>query len=53
MDKKIDGVEERLAKRMDGLGKQLSLEDDTPTREEFDNHEKRISKLEKPAPSAI
>lgn len=47
-DKKIDGVEERLTKRIDVLGKQLAyLEDDTPTREEFNGLEKRVVKLEK------
>lgn len=58
LDKKIDGVEERLNERIDGaekrltnridkLGKQLAyLEDDTPTREEFDKLDKRVNKLE-------
>ena len=54
LDKKIDGVEERLTKRIDAIGKQLAyLEDDAPTRDEFDNHEKRIGKLEKPMSSTI
>ena len=44
-DKKIDGVEERLTKRIDSIGKQLAfLEDDTPTREEFDDLKKSIDK---------
>jgi chromosome segregation ATPase len=58
LDKKIDGVEERLSnkidkvdekltKRIDNLEKQLAyLEDDAPTREEFDGLEKRVGKLE-------
>lgn len=36
-------------KRIDRLGMQLaSLEDDTPTIKEFDNLEKRVTKLEHP-----
>jgi hypothetical protein len=43
-DTKIDGVEARLTKRIDAIGKQLAyLEDDAPTREEFDNLEKKVS----------
>jgi hypothetical protein len=61
LDKKIDGVEERLTKRIDGveknltkiiekIGKQLAyLEDDTPTREEFDKLEKRVDKISEAA----
>lgn len=51
LDKKIDGVEERLTKRIDKIGLQVArLEDDTPTREEFDGLESRVGKLEqKPA----
>ncbi|MEK7525884.1 MAG: hypothetical protein AAB546_00195 [Patescibacteria group bacterium] len=38
LDKKIDRVDEKLTKRIDNLGKQLAyLEDDAPTREEFDD----------------
>ena len=47
LDKKIDGVEERLTKRIDKIGLQVAnLEDDTPTREEHDELEKRVAKLE-------
>ncbi len=52
LDKKIDGVEERLTTRIDKLGKSLAyLEDDTPTREEFDGLESRVVKVEKKAAS--
>ena len=49
LNKRIDGVENRL----DNIGKQLAyLEDDAPTREEFDGLEKRVGKLErKPSPA--
>jgi tetrahydromethanopterin S-methyltransferase subunit G len=47
MDRKIDGVEERLTKRINTIGKQAAyLEDDTPTREEFNKLEKRVDELE-------
>ncbi len=37
LDQKIDKVENRLNERLDKIGLQLAyLEDDTPTREEFD-----------------
>lgn len=46
LEMKIDSMEKNLTKRMDNLGKQLAyLEDDTPTREEFDNLEKRVGKI--------
>lgn len=36
LDGKIDKVEKRLTERLDKIGRQLAyLEDDTPTREEF------------------
>lgn len=48
--KRIDGVENRL----DKIGRQLAyLEDDTPTREEFDNLEKRVGKLEQTTTPSI
>ncbi len=48
LDIKIDGVEERLTARINKIGSQLAfLEDDTPTREEHDNLEKRVGKIEK------
>lgn len=54
LDNKIDRVEKNLAERIDKLGKQLAyLEDDTPTREEFDDLEKRVRRLEPKTASAI
>ena len=48
LDKKIEGVETRLTQRIDNLGESLAyLEDDAPTREEHDNLEKRVEKIEK------
>lgn len=47
LDKKIDKVEKRLTKRLDKIGLQLAyLEDDTPTREEYDDLEQRVDKIE-------
>ena len=47
LDSKIDGVEKRLTKRIDKIGLQVArLEDDAPTRDEFDNLEKRVTKVE-------
>lgn len=54
LDKKIDGVDARLTevetnltKRIDKLGLQIAeLEDDTPTRDEFDELDKRVHILE-------
>lgn len=46
LTKKIDGVEERLTKRIDKIGSQLAyLEDDAPTREEFDKRSLRAYAL--------
>lgn len=46
LDKKIDRVEQNLTARLDKIGLQLAyLEDDTPTKEEFDNLEKRVDKI--------
>lgn len=48
LDEKIDNVEKRLTARIDKFGKQLAyLEDDAPTREEFDNLEDRVEKIER------
>ncbi len=48
LDGKIDKVEKRLTQRLDKIGSQLAyLEDDTPTREEYDDLEKRVDKIEK------
>ena len=47
LDKKIDTVEKNLTSRIDKLGKQLAyIEDDTPTRDEFNTLENRISTVE-------
>ncbi len=47
LDSKIDGVEKRLIKRLDNIGRQLAyLEDDAPTREEFDKLEAKVDKIE-------
>ena len=53
LDEKLDRVEKNLTERIDKLGKQLAyLEDDAPTREEFDNLEKRVDRIEqKPTPA--
>ena len=46
LDGKIDRAERRLTERLDKIGKQLAyLEDDTPTREEFDKLETRVDKM--------
>lgn len=58
LDKKVDalktdlkteikGVEKRLAKRINSIGRSLAyLEDDTPTREEYEKLEKRVDTIE-------
>jgi hypothetical protein len=47
LDTKIDGVEKRLTERIDKIGFAVArLEDDAPTRDEFDGLEKRVSKVE-------
>lgn len=47
LSKDLKKVEQNLTKRIDKLGKQLAyLEDDTPTREEYDQLEKRVDKIE-------
>lgn len=54
LDKKVDmvredmvGLENRLTKRIDKIGLNLArLEDDTPTLEEFDKLEGRVTKVE-------
>lgn len=46
LDTKLDRVEKNLTGRIDKLGRQLAyLEDDAPTREEFDNLEKKVDKI--------
>lgn len=43
---KIDRVEKNITQRIDKIGKQLAyLEDDAPTREEFDKLENRVVKM--------
>ncbi|KKQ40769.1 MAG: hypothetical protein US60_C0053G0006 [Microgenomates group bacterium GW2011_GWC1_37_8] len=52
VNQRIDRTEKNLTIRIDKLGLQLAnLEDDAPTIEEFDNLEKRVTKLEKQAAS--
>ena len=54
LDEKLDKVEKNLTQRIDKLGKQLAyLEDDTPTREEFDNLEKRVDKIDHKVSSVL
>lgn len=54
LDGKIDRVEKNLTERIDKLGKQLAyLEDDAPTKEEFDNLEKRVDNIDQKATSAL
>lgn len=50
----MDQVEKNLTARIDKLGKQFAyLEDDTPTRDEFDNLEKRVNNIDQKATSAL
>ena len=54
LEGKIDQVEKNLTKRIDSLGKSLAyLEDDAPTREEFDNLEKKVNKIDQKAASVL
>lgn len=54
LDRKIDGVEKRLTERLNKIGRQLAyLEDDAPTRDEFNNLEKRVDNIEQKATSAL
>ncbi|OGE26583.1 hypothetical protein A3C26_04245 [Candidatus Daviesbacteria bacterium RIFCSPHIGHO2_02_FULL_39_12] len=47
LESRIDQVDKNLTERMDKIGKQLAyLEDDTPTREEYDHLEERVDKIE-------
>ncbi len=46
-DKRIDELDEKLTKRLDTIGLNLArLEDDSPTIDEFDALEARVTKLE-------
>ena len=48
LDLKIDKVEKNLTKRIDKIGLRLAnLEDDAPTRDEFDKLEVRVDKVER------
>lgn len=54
LSEKVDNVETNVTNRIDILGKHLAyLEDDTPTREEYDELEKRVDKVERKASSAL
>ncbi len=54
LDVKLDKVEKNLTERIDKLDKQLAyLEDDTPTREEYNSLEKRVDKIELEVTSAL
>lgn len=47
LTKRIDDLDNKLTNRIDSLGKQLAyLEDDAPTRDEFNELEKRVDKVE-------
>lgn len=49
LDKKIDHVDKKLTERIDKIGLQVArLEDDTPTREEFDTLKIRVDSLATP-----
>lgn len=46
--KRLEGKIDKVDSRVDKIGKQLAyLDDDTPTREEFEILEKRVGKVEK------
>lgn len=50
IDQKIDRVERNLTKRIDKIGLNLAyLDDDTPSREEYNKLEDRVEKLEQKA----
>ncbi len=47
LENKVDTGFEKVNKRIDNLGKQLAyLEDDTPTREEFDKLSGKVEKIQ-------
>lgn len=54
LESKIDKVDKKLTIRIDAIGRQLAyLEDDAPTREEFDILENRVNKLERKSSPAL
>lgn len=54
LDKKVDRVEKNLTTRLDKIGKQLAyLEDDSPTREEFEQLEKKVNNTEQKITSPL
>ena len=54
LEGRIDQVEKNLTERLDKIGRQLAyLEDDAPTREEFDSLGKRVDKIEQKATSVL
>ncbi|MBI2019395.1 hypothetical protein HYS95_01855 [Candidatus Daviesbacteria bacterium] len=54
VEKELTSAEKRLTKRIDKLGKSLAyLEDDVPTKEEHDELEKGVEKLEQKATFAL
>lgn len=47
VNEEVKNMRGRLAERIDKLGLQLArLEDDTPTREEFEGLEKKVTKIQ-------
>lgn len=54
LDQKVDKVDKHLTERIDKLGKQLAyLEDDAPTREEFEQLEKKVNNIEQKISSIL
>lgn len=54
LTERINSVEKNLTERIDRIGTQLAyLEDDAPTREEFDKLEKRVDKIEHKSSSVL
>ena len=50
LNTKLNTLDEKFTKRLDNLGKQLAyVEDDTPTRQEFNTLGSRVTKLEQSA----
>lgn len=54
LSERIDQVEKNLTGRLDNLGKQLAyLEEDTLTREEFDDLANKVTKVEQKLTSSL